>query len=127
MRDNKLSVVINKPVNEVFEFTINPVNTPSWIAGIVKEETNEREIRKGTKYRNVNQKGVWTAYTVVEFAKDKLFELKQDESSYHVKYTYEHLSSVKTKLTYHEWVDSGELDEPFEQAVLEKLKRVMEK
>ncbi len=31
MKRNRLNVIIEKPVEEVFEFTTNPKNTPSWI------------------------------------------------------------------------------------------------
>jgi uncharacterized protein YndB with AHSA1/START domain len=32
MRENKILIVIDKPVKEVFEFTTNPKNTPLWIS-----------------------------------------------------------------------------------------------
>jgi len=37
-------------------------------------------------------------------------------------YTFEKVSDNKTKLTYFEWVENGELESPFTLAVLEKLK-----
>jgi hypothetical protein len=127
MKDNKISIEINRPVSEVFEFTINPNNTHLWIDGIVHEEANESPIRLGTEYRNVNKNGEWSEYEVVQFKPNKIFELKQKNSLYNVRYTYEQLSNTKTKLTYFEWVEKGELDGPFTIAVLEKLKSVMEK
>lgn len=58
---------------------------------------------------------------------EKVFELKQKDSDYHVRYTYEKISENETKLTYFEWVENGELSSQFTLATLEKLKRVMEK
>ena len=127
MKENKLSLEITRPVAEVFEFTINPNNTRLWIDNIVHEETNESRIQLGTEYKNLNKKGEWTKYKVVKFKLNKIFEMKQRKSSYHVRYTYEAISDKKTKLTYFEWVEDGELDQPFSPSVLEKLKKVVEK
>ena len=48
------SVVINRPVEEVFEFMANPENTPLW-AGVVREIklTSEGPIGVGTTYNVV--------------------------------------------------------------------------
>lgn len=126
MKKNRISVEINCPVSEVFEFTINPINTRLWIDSIVREETNESPVKLGTKYKNINRESKWTEYTVVKFEPNKIFEMKQNNSSYHVRYTYEQISDKKTKLTYFEWVEHGDLDEPFSLVVLKKLKEVIE-
>ena len=125
MKQNKISIEINCPVKEIFEFTLNPKNTPLWIDSVVCEETNEWPVKLGTKYKNVNGGGQWSEYTVVKFG-PKVFEMKQSNSSYHVSYTFEQISDKKTKLTYFEWVDKGELNDPFTLSVLEKLKKVIE-
>jgi hypothetical protein len=46
-------------------------------------------------------------------------------SNYRVLYTYTDLGN-KTELEYFEWVEAGELEDPFEQDVLTKLKNVIE-
>ena len=35
MKENKIVVIINKPVDEVFEFTTIPQNTHLWASSIV--------------------------------------------------------------------------------------------
>lgn len=124
-KENKISIIINKPVNEVFEFTTNPENTPRWIKHIKEEQVNERPIKIGTVYKNTNNGKDWDTYTVIEFERNKLFTLKQQDSSYQVSYIYESLDSNKTKLIYFEKDEEG-LNNPFSIHVLEELKLVLE-
>lgn len=126
MKENKISIEINRPVSEVFEFTINPENTHLWIDSIEKEETNEWPAKVGTVYRSMNKQGEWSEYKLIKFVPDKVFIMKRKNSSYHVKYTYEKISERKTRLIYFEWVETGELEGLFTLEVLEKLKSVME-
>jgi uncharacterized protein YndB with AHSA1/START domain len=126
MKENKISIEINRPVSEVFEFVLNPKNTPLWIDNIVHEETNEFPARRGTKYKNKNRKGEWAEYDIVQFNLNKTFTMKQKNSFYSVRYILEAISKTKTKLTYFEWADEGELDGPFSIEVLEKLKKLVE-
>lgn len=126
MKQNKISIKINRPIKEVFEFTINPQNTSKWIDGIVKEETNEWPVKIGTIYRNKGSDDVWNEYELVELKPEKLFTLKQKNSDYSVQYTYKPLSGNLTELTYYEWMREGELENPFTQDTLIKLKNILE-
>ena len=126
MKRNKLEIIISVPIRKLFEFTTNPLNTPKWIKEIVKEETNEFPIKIGTIYKNLNNKGVWTEYEIISLEENKLFQLKQRNSSYCVRYDYQSISADTTKLLYTEWVEEGDIENPFEQEVLENLKRVIE-
>ena len=92
----------------------------------MREEVNQHPVSVGTKYRNVNRHGQWTEYTVTQIQKNKFFEMKQDNSPYHVLYTFEKVSEGSTKLTYFEWVEDGDLDGPFSLPFLEKLKKAVE-
>lgn len=126
MKENKLSIVINKPVSEVFEFTVDPSNTPKWIDGISVEETNEIPPKLGTIYRNKGQNGNWNEYEMVEFEKDKTFTMSRLNGDYHVRYTFTPSENGGCEFEYYEWVNSGELDDTFSQEVLEKLKNIVE-
>lgn len=125
MKENKLTIRIKKPIAEVFEFTINPQNTPTWIDSIAEEHTDTREIQVGTKYTNTDQEGTVNSYQVAQFEGNKIFELVSLTSGYHVRYTYTPISDTETELEYFEW-DEVDLVNPFKQEVLEKLKRTME-
>lgn len=126
MKKNKLSIKINKPASLVFAFILDPQNTPLWIDGIEIEETNESPVKLNTIYRNRDSEGNWNEYSVKDYRINKLFELISMNGNYHVRYTYLDLADNKSELEYFEWVDKGELDSPFSQNVLEKLKRVIE-
>jgi len=126
MKSKKLSISIKKPVSEVFDFTLNPNNTPYWIAGIVQEQANEFPPKQGTIYKNKNKHQEWSEYTMTAFEIDKMFIWTKSDNNYHVKYTFTLTDQNTTKLEYFEWVDKGELDEPFSLAVLKKLKSVVE-
>lgn len=126
MKDKKLSIIINKPVSDVFEFTINPVNTSKWIDGIEVEETNETPPKLGTIYRNKSQSGNWNEYEMTEFKKDKVFALSRLNGDYHVRYTFKPTGNNSCDFEYYEWVDEGELDDTFSLDVLKKLKNIVE-
>ncbi|MDE1869406.1 MAG: SRPBCC family protein [Candidatus Micrarchaeota archaeon] len=126
MRENKLSIEIEVPVESVYKFTINPRNTPLWIEEIMHEEVEGKSIGTDTKYRNIDRNGKWTRYIVTKFIPDEVFELRQLNGNYHVRYSYRKLSESKTDLTYFEWVDAGELASPLEVSTLKRLKGILE-
>jgi len=126
MKKNKLTIQIDKPIHEVFSFTITPMNTRKWIDSIIVEKSNEWPIKIGSQYRNKSKDGDWDEYTVTNFEEDKIFELVSKDKNYHVRYTYKPRSGSTSELEYFEWVDKGGLDNPFTKTTLEKLKSVLE-
>lgn len=126
MKNNRLTVMINRPISEVFDFLLNSNNTPLWIDSIVKEEINESPVKVGSKYGNQSKDGVWSEYTVVSLNPNKSFEFLKSDNNYHVRYTFKNIENCKTKLEYYEWVEKGEIDGPFTQNVLKKLKSILE-
>ena len=126
MKDVRLTVRIKKPIEEVFEFTTNPANTPKWIDSIVKEEAEQFPPEIGTVYKNWDAEGNMNEYKVAQYDLPKVFELTATHADYNVRYTYTPISDDETELEYYEWSDSDELHAPFMQEILDHLKEVME-
>lgn len=126
MQHNKISIVINKPISLVFDFTINPDNTHLWIDSVKEEQTNEWPVRIGTIYKNCDNHDVWSTYTLVGLEENKIFELASLDGIYHVRYTYRIIDADSCELEYYEWMDEGELATPFSMHHLEALKNLLE-
>ena len=126
MKSSKQTLRINRPAKDVFAYVIDPSNTPKWIDWMTKEETNEWPVKLGTIYKNQNEAGELGVYEMTAFEPNKMFVMSKRGSSYHVKYTIRSIDDSTSELEYYEWVDEGELDEPFSLVTLRKLKKIME-
>lgn len=126
MKDLKLTVRIQKPIHEVFEFTTNPHNTATWIDSVEGERSDVFPPSIGTKYENWDASGKINQYVVTRYEPPTVFQLDATHQDYKVRYTYTPISEHETELEYYEWSESGELHAPFMQEILEKLKEVME-
>jgi len=125
MKENKLTIQVHKPVHELFLFTITPPNSTRWIPAIVKEETNEWPVRIGTIYTLATSDGSSSHVTVLDIKEDTLVEWISEDKNYHCRYSFSPIVKDSSKLEYFEWVNSGELIEPFVLETLEKLKSVL--
>lgn len=125
MREQTLKITINKPVENVFAFTINPENTPKWIDAVIIEETNEWPPRLGTIYRNKGQDGTWRELQMTTYEENKTFVMSSNDG-FHIRYHFSALDENTTKYTCTIWMDEGELQHTFTMEVLEKLKQQIE-
>ena len=117
---------MNRSSAEVFAFTTDPQNTPKWIDFIAEERANEFPPKLGTIYENRGGEGGWRELRMTAFEKNRSFTLSSSASGYNVRYTFTPVSDTETELEYYEWMDDGELEEPFDKKYLEKLKAVLE-
>lgn len=127
MKANSLKIQINRPVFDVFTFTITPPNSAKWIPGIVDEVTSEWPIKIGTVYTLTDKDNIKSEVIVGDFEKNTMIEWISKDGNYHCRYTYKSIDGNNTLLKYHEWVDRGQIKEPFTKTILEKLKEVIEK
>ena len=126
MKENRISIIIDCPVDKVFQFTLNPRNTSKWIEGIKQEESNKWPAKVGTIYRNESQNGVWRQYKIVELVDNSTFTMQSAEGNYSVKYSFKKRDDDSTEFEYYEWVESGNLEDPFTAETLQALKSVIE-
>jgi len=122
----KLIIQIDKSAREVFEFCLNPQNTPKWIDGILEEKTNEWPVKLGSVYRNTGDGEKWNEYTLTKFEEHKMFVMTAKDGNYNVKYTITPLGDNSCELEYFEWMEKGELESPFTIEPLQKLKQIVE-
>ena len=127
MKENKLTIFINKHVKEVFEYSLESNNVPKWINSIKEEIPEERPVKLGTKLRNIGvDSQEWNKYEVIDFQPPRTFTLKRLNGDYFVKYTCTEKDNG-TEFEYFEWAEYGELDGLMEMSALELLKELIEK
>ena len=126
MRENKLTIFINKPIKEVFDYSLESNNVPKWITSIKEEIPEERTVKLGTQLRNIGINGKeWNKYKMIEFNPPKTFTLKRLNGDYFVKYTCSE-KDEGTEFEYFEWAENGDLDGLMEMSALELLKEQIE-
>jgi len=126
MKKNRLTITINNLLHTVYLFCITPPNSTKWIPGIAGEETNEWPIKIGTVYKLTNQKGDISNVSVTNIIHNEIVEWVSEDRNYHCRYTFKSLTPTISELQYDEWVDRGEIEEPFTIDILQKLKEVLE-
>lgn len=127
---NTIIIDIMRPPSEVFEFTVNPNNTPLWISFILEEKTSDEEVTVGTIYRQKIDNGTnvhgESAFIVTEVIPNKTITMKSMNGTYYCTYTYEPIEGG-TRLKYFEDTGSGQaLTDPLEREAFEKLKILIE-
>lgn len=126
MKENKLTIYINKVPKEVFEYSLESKNVPKWINSIKEEIPLERPVKKGTKLKNIGVNSQeWNYYQMIEFKQDETFTLKRLNGDYFVKYTCTPKDNG-TEFEYFEWAENGELDGLMKIEALELLKELIE-
>jgi hypothetical protein len=126
MQDNKLTIQINRPIHEVFNFTITPPNSTLWIPNVVEEKTNNWPIHNGTIFFLKDHNGDISEVCIKNIIINKMVEWISKDKNYHCRYKFKSIDKNSTELEYYEWVDNGILKEPFIKEILQKLKLVLE-
>lgn len=116
MTTNEIRIVIDASPEELFEFTVEPKNTPQWIQGAEEKTVNTDQIGLGTIYGSCE---------VTDYERNKFFELTNTTTGYICSYTYRKQEDDSTEITYFEYMQDGsELSEPMKRKHFEKLKEI---
>ena len=127
MKVNKLTIIIDRDIQTVFEYTTNPSNTHLWINFVAKEIAESYPPIIWTLYKNYSiDSKIWDIYKVKEFISDNIFTLTDSDGNYHVQYTYRAIDDNSTELEYYEWMEDWILTNPFSYNHLETLKQILE-
>ncbi len=126
MKANKLNIFINKPIKEVFNYSLESNNVPKWITFIKEEIPSERPVKVGTKLKNIGiNSDTWNEYEVIDFVENRTFTLKRLNGDYFVKYTCTEKGNG-TDFEYFEWAENEELADLMQMSALELLKNNIE-
>lgn len=126
MKENRLTIYIDKPIEEVFIYSLESDNVPKWVNSIEKEIPLERPVKLGTRLKNKGfNSNEWNEYEVIEFFPPKTFTLKKLNADYFVKYTCTKKGNG-TDFEYYEWAENKNLDDIMEMGSLELLKKQIE-
>ncbi len=125
MKENRLTIFIDKPIEEVFKYSLESDNVPKWITSIKQEIPLERPVKLGTELKNIGvDSNTWNKYEMIDFKPPKTFTLKRLNGDYFVRYTFTEKNGG-TEFEYFEWAEK-ELDGLMEMEALEKLKILIE-
>lgn len=126
-KDNTLTITINRSCETVFDYAIDPKNTPKWTEGAISEEqVSEWPVRLHTVYRNRDKQGKWREYVISDFVYARRITFSRQGTGIHAQYTLRPVAKDKCELEYYEWNTDGELEEPFTINIFEKLKSAIE-
>ena len=120
---NEIHIIINKSQSEVFEYMLEPKNTPKWIDFIKSETIDTEQIDVGTIYTND-----FGTLTVTDYERNVYFELTDQDEKYQCSYSFKKIDDDTTEVIYFEaMLDGSELVEPFDAKYFEVLKELIEK
>lgn len=119
---NEIRVRINAPREKVFEYTLEPKNTPEWVEDAVEMQTSTEQIGIGTIYSNE-----YIGREVTDYEKNVFLELADMDGNYSCSYSFRKIDEENTELIFFESSNDGlELEFPIEKRFFEKLKEILE-
>lgn len=123
MKVNELRITIKAPPEIVFEYTLEPKNTPLWVEEAIEMKTDTNQINLGTKYSNE-----FIIREVIDYDHNKFIELADVDGVYSCSYSFRKIDEGNTELVFFESnSDGSELEYPIEADCFKKLKEILEK
>ncbi len=120
---HEIRITIAKPQDEVFEYTLEPNNTPKWCSAIEHESVDTKQIGVGTKYTNN-----FGELEVTDYEKNVYFELSETDTEYQCSYSFRKVDENTTEIIYFEqMLDGSTLVSPMKEKSFKKLQEILEK
>lgn len=122
-KTQEIRIIINQPKERVFEYVLEPKNTPNWCKSIESESIDTEQIGMGTIYTNNFGK-----LKVTDYERNVYFELSELGTEYQCSYSFHKIDDGSMELVYFEgMLEGSDLDEPMEKESFERLKEILEK
>ena len=123
MKANEIRITIASPQEKVFEYTLEPKNTPQWVSDVIEMKTDTDQIDLGTKYFNE-----FITREVIDYDRNSFIELADVEGPYSCSYSFRKIDDEHTELIYFEsHSDGSEIEYPMDKQSFERLKNLLEK
>lgn len=131
MKEIKATVIINQSAHEVFDYVLNPKNTPKWADSVVTEQVSKIPVGLGTIFRNLDHSGNCREFEITEFQPKITITMSKLHSNLRVKYTLRPINDNQCELEYYVWADTGNLDKSCTKnaclQTIKNLKNIIEK
>lgn len=130
MKKNTLTVEIEKPIDIVFDFTVNPNNTPRWVPSVLEEKATDTKVKVGTVYNQIvkgsSGETKKSALVVTGFIKNKMLDFHLVNGQYTCSYRYEEIPTGTRMIYSEENGIDGEIESPMTIENLQALKKLIE-
>ena len=123
MKANEIRITIQKPRDEVFEYTLEPKNKKFWCEPLETEIVNTKQIGLHSQYRNNSD-----TFVVSDYEKNLFCEFTNEQTQYQYSYSFRKIDNDTTEVIYFEaMLDGSDLAKVMDKKYFTKLKELLEK
>jgi len=122
MKTNEIRIEIERPIKDVFEYTLEPQNKSIWCSIITEESVDTEQIGITSIY--INNLG---SFKVSDYERNIFLELMSLDEKFQCSYSFRKIDDNTTELIYFEaMLDGSDLTEAMDKKYFKKLKELLE-
>ena len=122
MKTNEIRIEIERPIKDVFEYTLEPQNKSIWCSIITEESVDTEQIGITSIYRNN-----LGSFKVSDYERNIFLELMSLDEKFQCSYSFRKIDDNTTELIYFEaMLDGSDLTEAMDKKYFKKLKELLE-
>ena len=122
MKTNEIRIEIERPIKDVFEYTLEPQNKSIWCSIITEESVDTEQIGITSIYRNN-----LGSFKVSDYERNIFLELMSLDEKFQGSYSFRKRDDNTTELIYFEaMLDGSDLTEAMDKKYFKKLKELLE-